>query len=151
MRVTLPSGVIIETTNSEAEWLLKQLLYPDRPKPPPVKKSHKKESLKAPESAELSPQMVKTWEWLVAHDDPNGIRVITIAEGLGITTNTVTWRCNVLIEKGLVHRLRRGRYRPGEAPTESPQEGSAPPPTPAIDDPQRYQASAGTLLEGESS
>jgi len=131
MRVTLPSGVVIESTDDvEAEWLAKLILNgvatkPTTPTTP--KKSHHKKKVTPPEMQSLSSELAQAWEWLVAHDDPDGIRVTVLAEGLGITVHAATFRCNRLIDKGLAHRIRRGRYRPGEAPAETPK----PPETPA--------------------
>jgi len=119
MKITLPSGIVIETTDDvEAEWLARLMLNgtaTPRPTSPVKKSHHKKKAPEPPESASLSPQLVQTWEWLVAHDNPNGVQVHAIATGLNITVHAATFRGNRLIEKGLAHRVRRGRYRPGEA------------------------------------
>jgi len=127
MRVILPSGVVIESTDDvEGEWLAKLVLNGIATKSTtpttPKKSHHKKKAIpRLAEMESLSPELAQTWEWLVVHDGPDGIVVTNIADGLKITVNAATFRCNRLIEKGLAHRIRRGRYRPGEAPAETPE------------------------------
>jgi hypothetical protein len=62
----------------------------------------------------LSPLLHQAWEWLVAHDSPEGVSPVVMAEEFGVPTATATWRLSALIRKGLAHRVARGCYRPGE-------------------------------------
>ena len=120
MRITLPSGVIIESTDEgEVERLARLILNGTGAPPPPPKKTHHKKVTPAVETEKLSPQLAETWTWMVAHDTPAGINVHQVAEGLHITVHAATFRLNGLIGKGLARRLRRGWYRPGEAPQQA--------------------------------
>src|ERR1700752_2769614 len=107
MRVILPSGVVIESTDDvEAEWLAKLILNGGATKPTtpttPKKSHHKKKKTFRPNEMEaLSSELAQTWEWLVTHDDSDGVAVTKIAEGLNITVHAATYRGNQLIEKGL--------------------------------------------------
>jgi hypothetical protein len=100
---------------------------------PGSKKSHHKKKSSQPVAPDkklvpdkkLSRQSLATWNWLVANDRPSGVYVDEIAAGLNISRHAATWRLTNLIDKGLVHRKRRGYYRPGEAVT-APQEASEP-------------------------
>jgi len=63
----------------------------------------------------VSSSLVETWQWLVDNDKPTGASVQEIADGLGIKNPAVTFRLNKLVQKGLVHKVKRGYYRPGES------------------------------------
>lgn len=129
MKVTVDiDNVIILDGNDVAEIaaFVKALRNGSAPAPasapakPGKKRGPYKKKAKPVEEVELSAQTYETWQWLVANDDPNGVKVNAIADGLGITVHAATFRCNKLIEKGLAYRVRRGRYRPGEVPDEVP-------------------------------
>jgi hypothetical protein len=75
----------------------------------PAKKALELES----EDIPLSPALVETWNWLVAHDDPDGQHSSDVAAGLGINEHTSLYRLNKLIDRELAHRIRPGRYRAG--------------------------------------
>ena len=117
--IVSPNGeVIFETENTtQALDMIKALRNGTAPSKPAKRGPYKKRTtpVEQVEEIPLSPRLVETWEWLVANDSESGVRVPDIARGMGLRTGTVTWRCNQLIDKGLAHRIGRGRYRPGES------------------------------------
>lgn len=69
------------------------------------------------ESAEepLSQELADTWNWLVAHDNTDGVSMPDVAAGLDLIPATANYRLRQLIAKGLAHQPARGRFRPGDA------------------------------------
>ena len=67
------------------------------------------------ESVPLSSVLVETWNWLVAHDDAEGIRSREVAKGLDVKGSTAVYRLNKLVEKELAYRTRPGYYRAGDS------------------------------------
>ena len=68
----------------------------------------------APADVTLTKQMLETWQWLVAHDNEGGVTSAQVAAGLKLNQSAATWRLKELVGKGVVYRLSRGYYRPGE-------------------------------------
>ena len=63
---------------------------------------------------ELTTVQTKTWNWIVAHDSPQGVTSQEVADGLGIAHSAANYRLGELVSKGVIYRPRRGYYRPGE-------------------------------------
>ena len=63
----------------------------------------------------ISKELMKAWQFLVAHDRDNGITPGEVAAGLHLKHATAIWRMNRLLEKGMAYRVKRGHYRAGEA------------------------------------
>lgn len=66
------------------------------------------------EDVPLSAVLVETWNWLVAHDNPEGVHPREVAAGLGIKKATANYRLIELTKKELAHKTGPGRFRAGE-------------------------------------
>ena len=69
----------------------------------------------AEEHRRLSPALFEAWQFLVAQDNPDGVRAEQLVEGLHLKMTAATWRLGQLVNKGLARRVKPGRYRAGEA------------------------------------
>jgi len=81
---------------------------------PPKKRGPYKKRVESVEIVPVSPQLVETWQWLVDNDRLGGLSIKEISDALSLKHATTTWRMNQLIQKGLVHKAKRGYYRAGE-------------------------------------
>lgn len=61
----------------------------------------------------LSPQLVETWNWLIAHDMATGVTADAVAHALKIKLATANYRVTHLVRKDLARRVSRGHYRAG--------------------------------------
>lgn len=116
MRVTVTPGgdiTVDADTPADAAAFVRELQTgkPARRGRPKKPKPLELESVEEP----LSPPLVDTWNWLVAHDTPEGHSAAECARGLGIALNTALYRLKKLVSKDLAYQPVPGLYRAGTA------------------------------------
>jgi hypothetical protein len=107
-----------------AAQFVRELLTGHTPPPTPkaieakrvVKKRSRKRKLAPPRAdRSLSKAQDEAWAWLAAADRPEGVTPIEMAEMFGITSSAAQQRIQHLIERDMVWKVSRGRYRVGSA------------------------------------
>jgi hypothetical protein len=130
VKVTVsPDGQVAFDTDdvAQAVAMVKALRNGAAPEPP---RSHRKKVRLSEEGESLGDRLGSAWQYLVDHDVVEGLGANDLSAGMGITATDAAARFKDLVKKGLAHKVRRGRYRPGpppQAPAEASQEPLEPP------------------------
>ena len=65
-------------------------------------------------AASLTTTMFQTWQFIVAHDNPNGVHISAVGRHFGLTNGAAGSRLEKLLQLGYVTKVRgnrSGRYR----------------------------------------
>ena len=113
VKLNAQGEVVINVTNGEsgaALELLKALRAEQEGKK--VSEIRSKSMTEAAEKyGKLNGVQYRTWEYLVANDNPEGIHVSQVARAFGVSNAAANTRCLTLEKLGYAKRVHKGYYR----------------------------------------